>query len=349
MAKRENLTVKAMQMYQDTEDNYGKNRASDTIAIATNLETATITAMGTGKQLKNGDIIKVFPVLVSGDGATAVAGETLVFDVTHYVAKHGYKKDTISVNFTGTTVDDITTALTTAGLNTYVKAELVGTKLRLQALVEDTSFIITGGTGLASLKLSVGDYAIHKIFKVSSNVAITDTSVNISEFYSYGIDKLDTVASLSGLNYVCERFLGEATGATLSVSLTEDTYKGSSKVAVQTEYGEGDSTLSVDELVFNVDNLDYIKGFKKRTTSRTFFSGKSCSATYKYGSYCNPVEFHLRGYAPKSDNIGLLCIDAERVKSPSTTITLGKEFRTMNETMNILANTDRVVAKIYEL
>lgn len=347
MAKS-NLTAKAMQLYQDIVA-YGKASTANTIAINTSLETATITAIGAGKQLKAGDLIYVYPVLVSADGSTGTAGQTLIMDVTRYVSGIGFVKTTVTTTLTTTPADAINSALTSAGLNSVLKAELVGTKLRLQAQIDKVGFKITGGTGLTGLKLNSGDYGIPMQFKVASTITTSATSVVLAEYYLYNISKFDTSASLTGLAYECCRFLGEATGVTLSASLTEDIYKGSSKLAVQTEHSEGESTLTVDELVFNVDNLDLIKGFKKRTVSRTKFSGEACTTSYLYGSYCNPIEFALKGFSPKSDGIGLLYINADRVKAPSCEIPLGKEFRVSNETMDVLADSDRVVAKIFEL
>jgi hypothetical protein len=67
------------------------------------------------------------------------------------------------------------------------------------------------------------------------------------------------------------------------------------------------------------------------------------------GSYSDPVEFSLLGLSPKSDGVGLLHIEADRVKAPSFMIPMGKEFRVNSETMQLMANTDRVVCKIYEV
>ena len=348
MAKKSNLSVRAMEMYQNI-DGYGKLADANTITVDVGLESATITAIGANKQINGGDIVYIYPVLVSGDGATGVATETLIFDVTHYVSKKYFQTETITVAFSTTAVADINTALTTAGLNTKVKAELVGTKLRLQTLQSDVGVVITGGTGLASLQLAVDDATRPLIFKVTANATAVATTLQLSEFYLYGVSKFDTVASLTGLAYTVKRFLGQSTGGTLTATLTEDTYKGASKVGIQTEYSEGESTLTANDLVFNRENLEYLKGFRKRTVGRTHFSGEPCSVTYKMGSYSDPVEFSLLGLSPKSDGVGLLHIEADRVKAPSFMIPMGKEFRVNSETMQLMANTDRVVCKIYEV
>lgn len=344
---RSNLTIGALDLYQSI-DAYGKANTADTITIAQTLETATITALGS-KAIAGGDLIKILPVLVSGDGAVGTATETLTFDVTHYVYKAGFKTVPVSVTFSTTAVDDINTALATAGLNTKLKAELVGTKLRLIALVEGVGFKITGGTGLTSLKLTVGNYGKTLLFKVATPITGVTTSVPISEKFSYGIADFNTVESLTGLQYIVERWLGESESSTLDTSLTSEKYYGSNKTAVQVEYSAGDAKLDTTNLVFSKENLEYIKGFKKRTVSRTKFSGKPATATYKYGAYCTAPEFKIRGYAVNRDGIGLKYIEADRCKAMSTTIPLGKMFRVSNESFKLLADTSRSAVKIYEL
>ena len=122
MAKSK-LSVGAMQMYQQIAD-YGKNATANTIAIATTLDSATITAIGTGKKINGGDVVYVYPTLISADGA--VATETLELKVTHYVSKRDFVETPVTVTFSTTAVADINSALTTAGLNNKVIPELIG-------------------------------------------------------------------------------------------------------------------------------------------------------------------------------------------------------------------------------
>jgi hypothetical protein len=348
MSSNKSFNIGAMDMYQEI-DAYGKASEGNTIDIATTLASGTITAIGATKTLKSGDIIYVYPTLVSGDGAVATSGNTLTFNVGHYVDKLYFVDSPVEVTFSSTADIDINAELVTLGLDDLVFADMVGTKLRIQALSKDIGISNIGGNDLTALKLTAGDYANPLIFKVTADVTSIATSVSLAEYFQYGYEKFDTTASLQALAYKCYRFMGQSTGATLKASLTADNYKGSSKIAIQTEYNAGESTLSVDAMEFNMDNLNLIKGLTKKTVARTFFSGASADVTYTYGSLSNSKEFALFGISRKTSGEGLILIEADRVKSPSLTIPLGKTFRVMNESMSLLANNDRVICKVFEI
>ena len=339
MAKSK-LSVGAMQMYQQIAD-YGKNATANTIAIATTLDSATITAIGAGKKINGGDVVYVYPTLISAAGAVAVATETLQLKVTHYVSKRDFVETPVTVTFSTTAVADINSALTTAGLNNKVKAELVGTKLRIQALTDSTGVTVTGGTGLTGIKLTLGDYAVPMVFKVTANVTTVATTVALSEFYVPQGAKFDTADSLTGLKYKVGRFFGESTGVESTTSLTPDMYKGSSKFALQTEYGEGEASISITDLVFNRENLELIKGLSKKTTAQTFFSGKACSEKYKLTSATNPIEVAMFGLVRYTDNKTLRVVEVDRAKSPTLEVPLGKAFRVSTDEFTLLANKER--------
>lgn len=345
------IDVGAMDLYQEITD-YGKNANADTIDIATDLATATITAIGAGKQLNGGDLIYCYPSLISADGATPTDTETLIFDVHYYKNREGWKTTTVTTTFaTPADLDagivQIETELTTLEINSLLELTNTGGKLRIQATGLGIGFKITGGTGLTNLGLEVGDYATPIAFKASQNITTVATSVLLAEYYFLDATDYDTVASLSDLQYQVLRSMGQSTGSTLNTSMTDDVYKGSSKVPVQVEYGEGDSMFDVTALTFNRENLDNIFGLKKRTG--TFFSGKACDAKYKYGGYVTIPEFCLMAFSPMEDGIGLRHTRATRAKAQGFTIPMGKEFRVSDVTFMLLADSDRKVATIYTM
>jgi hypothetical protein len=355
MAKKESFNVGAMKLAQKI-DGYGKNSDTDVITIATDLENATITAIGAGKQLLGGDFIYVYPVRIGKTAYTSLTNETLTFDVNYYKAKKYFLTKSISVTFSSPVdlneaITQIETEMTNAGIAGKLDFVNANNYLRIQATDMKINFKITGGTALTALGLSVGDDGQPLVYKVAKNVGIADTNIQISELYAKNVEDFNFTESLSNLEYKVLRHIGECTGATLTASLTADTYKGSNKIAVQTEYGEGEAKLSINELVWNRDNLKYLKGWKFRDTGVTFFSGASADERYKYGEYSYPIEFSLVGFTVNNvgDTVELQHLECERCKAPSFTITMSKQYRTMSEELMLLANQDRAFAVIYTI
>jgi len=343
---RSNLTVKALTLGH-SKSGYGKAGALNTIAINTNLTSATITA---GAEAKIGDLLYVYPMLSSEAGAVATIGETLVLNVTYYKERFGLV--TVKSTTTFTAIDDATdinTQLALDGLDSFVVADVVGTRLRIRALADEVGFNVdVTSTDLTALKLTAGDYGIARVFRIGADVELADTTMTISEFYSYGVENEDT-NTLTGLSYEVIRFMGESTGATLGIDATTEEYRGSSLLVLQSEDSELASTLEVTELEFKPKNLSEVKGFKERT-SKTFFSGQACDKEYNYGGYSTPSKFAFKGFAPKTDGIGLIYVYLPICRASQTTIPLGKAFRAGDDTFNVMAEVkNRSIGRIYEL
>ena len=350
MAKS-NLTAKTLMLGHKVSDTYGKANVLDLITINTNLTSATVPAGGVAKL---GDFVHVFPFLSGNVGGASVIGETLVLNVSRFVDRIGLKTQKVTVTFTDTTgvqaVADINAQLVLEDLDNILVAELKGTRIRLKVIgsAEVGFSIDSTSTGLVALGFTAGEYGKTRIFKLSNDLAIADTTASISEFYTYGIEDED-VGTLAGLSYQIVRFMGESTGATLGIDSTDDEYKGSNLMSIQVESSEMASTLSVTELEFKPENLSEIYGFKKRAL-KTFFSGQACDSEYNFGTYSNNSEFSFYGYSAKSDGVGLIMLVLPKCLANGITVPLGKAFRVSDTDIQVMADVkNRTIGRIYSL
>jgi hypothetical protein len=349
--KSNQITIGASDFFQYDISGYGKNASSDTITIDADMEGATITALGGTKKINAGDMFYVYPFLTTDSAPVAASSNTLILNVTRFVSQVGFENEDITITFaTESTASAIAGVINTQFVTDGYDSDLVATvvdtdKVRIQALKMNVQFKFTGGTYLTDSKFPSDERGKYAFVKATKNIDEVDTDIEVQAYYNTKTALTD--GDRTDLEYEVIRFLGESTSSRLVASLNPNMYKGNKPLAVQIEYDEGTSQYEINSLVFNYENLSYLKGWEEKTTG-AFMSGKTASnvRTFEFTGKSKPNRFSMLALHRKADGVGLMQITCPKCLCPATTISIEKAFRTEDLVAELMKNTDKAVALI---
>jgi len=347
------ITIGALNAFQSLSD-YGKNAVADTVVLNAGQTQATITAIGTGKQVKVGDLLTVFPILASDTAFTVPTTETFILNVKYFKPRVGFTEVTSTTTFSSPadiagTALAINTQLIADNLGDYVEAVVIDTdKIRIQGKLVIVSFDLDA-TSTAVHGLPTGTAAYKQYYTVTAAATTVATTLALKAKVQSLTDTL-VASQFTDLPYEIKRYMGESTGSTVDASLNPVEYKGNSKVVVQTEYGEGDATLSFDEMSFEEDNLDFIYNWEVNDTDPLFFSGATAVKSFTLTEDVAPNEVAIFGLHKKIDG-GIIVIEAPRAKSATVELSFNKlAFRTFTAEFSLMtSNVGKDVMKILEI
>lgn len=358
---REDLLISARLNCQSL-DGYGKNSDTDTLEMP-DINVATITAIGAGKQLKSGDIFYINPFLVSAEAETVAApsdGQTLSLIVRYPRIQRGVATKKVDIAFTTaeTTLDlaitKINSVLSENFLSDHILAEKVGAdKLRIVSIHTMSTFgvypestwdhkiVLDPAKATGNLPTMAEQY----LYSVIKDISTAETVVDLSPYHETVKNKEFSISEGTLTRYSVLRNIGQSTSSTLETTEDSVIYKGQSFLATQVEYPEGAVTFTINEQEYFRDNLRYIKNWRYET-SKVAPSGKIMSEAYTLRGDTQPQDIEIMSFAHDvKDNLNTIYI--ERAKSQAMEISTSKtEFRTYTDTMMALTPDSKLVATI---
>ena len=293
--------------------------ANDTVAY-TSASVVTLGQANTG--VKVGGYLYTLPTLIF----TPAVSTAYTVNITYFKNGVGFITESealIATDTDPTAAEFVALFTSNAKLNAAITAgaiaiSVVSSTVKIASTSTNTSIYITGGVAELTSKYLLAKVTSIAVDTITVGIEIQKTNAVVGDSLTGGYEFGDTI--------------GEMTGCTLNSTLTPVVYKGLSKYAKQIEYGEGDATITADEVAFTVDNLDNLYGMTKAPTS-AFFSGVTNANVTKYtmNDATIPKDAELFGIHIKSGGTGLILFRAGKAKTNTLDFSMKKlSYRTNN-------------------